>query len=99
MNAMHHGTERRRHRMYLTHNTEYHLRDDRCVAVRNRLTGEWLPEHSVIGRRVFGLPPRAGGPLPGDRLCFEGEPQTELIVTGAIQRVDRPPREAVSHYA
>jgi hypothetical protein len=30
--------EKRRHRMYVTRNTEYHLKDDICVAVRKTTT-------------------------------------------------------------
>src|SRR6187549_387121 len=42
------GTERRRHRVYMTRNTEYHFRDGVCVAVRDRRTGDWLPGHLAL---------------------------------------------------
>ncbi len=36
------GPDRRRHRVYVTKNTEYHFRDGFCVAVRDRRTGDFL---------------------------------------------------------
>ena len=35
------GPDRRRHRVYVTRNTEYHFRDGFCVAVRDRRTGDF----------------------------------------------------------
>ena len=34
------GPERRRHRVFVTRNTEYHFRDGFCIAVRDRRTGQ-----------------------------------------------------------
>ena len=65
------GPERRRHRVYLTRNTEYHLRDGFCVAVRDRRTGDFLQGHLALQRRVHGglkffpdggIAPNAGEP-------------------------------------
>ena len=46
--------ERRRHRVYVTRNTEYHFRDGFCVAVRDRRSGDFLPGHLAIRRRLHG---------------------------------------------
>ena len=46
------GPERRRRRVYVTRNTEYHFEVDRCVAVRDRRTGDFLPSHLAIERRL-----------------------------------------------
>ena len=32
--------DRRKHVLYVTQNTEYHLRNDRCVGVRDLWTGD-----------------------------------------------------------
>jgi len=48
------GPERRRNRVFVTKNTEYHFRGDRCVAVRDRRSSKWLPSHLAIGRRLSG---------------------------------------------
>jgi len=99
------GTERRRHRVYMTRNTEYHFRDGLCVAVRNRRTGEWLPGHLALRRQLFGglrffmngaLQPNPGEPQVGEALFF-GEGGRDLI-TSPLQSVERPTREMVAEY-
>ena len=74
-----HGVERRRHRVYLTRNTEYHFRDELCIAVRDRRTGDWLPGHLALRRELFGsiqffmngaLAPSPGEPRLGEALFF-----------------------------
>ena len=99
------GPERRRHSMYVTRNTEYHLRDGVCVAVRDRGTGSWLPAHLAVSRRLSGAVrisangicvPTLDGPAPGQALYF-GEGGRQLI-TSALASVGRPPLEAVRSY-
>jgi hypothetical protein len=46
------GQDRRRHRVYVTRNTEYHFRDGYCVAVRDRRTGDFLHGHLALRRRI-----------------------------------------------
>ena len=46
--------ERRRHRVYVTKNTEYHFRDGFCVAVRDRQSGDFLPGHLALRKRLHG---------------------------------------------
>jgi hypothetical protein len=36
------GKERRIHRIFVTRNSEYHVRRNVCVGVRDRRSGEWL---------------------------------------------------------
>jgi hypothetical protein len=83
------GPERRRHRVFVTRNTEYHFRDGFCIAVRDRRTGDFLEGHLALQRRVNGglrffanggIAPNAGEPLPGESLYFASEnrdPQKE----------------------
>lgn len=99
------GQERRRHRIYLTRNTEYHFRDGICVAVKDRRTGEWLPGHLALRRQLFGslrffmngaLLPNPGEPKVGEALFF-GEGGRDLI-TSPLQSVERPTPETVAEY-
>lgn len=97
--------ERRRHRVYVTHNTEYHIRDRRCVAVRDRRTGEFLQGHLAIDRSIAGglkffmnggIAPNLGEPRPGESLYFASEGRD--LVTSPLESVERPPREVVLEY-
>jgi len=99
------GKDRRRHRVFMTRNTEYHFRDSVCVAVRDRRTGEWLPGHLALRRPLFGsirffmngaLLPNPGEPKIGEALFF-GEGGRDLI-TSPLESVCRPPKELVSEY-
>jgi hypothetical protein len=76
------GKERRRHRVFVTRNTEYHFRDGFCIAVRDRRTGDFLEGHLALQRRVNGglrffpnggIAPNGGEPRPGESLYFAGE--------------------------
>jgi hypothetical protein len=76
------GPERRRHRVFVTRNTEYHFRDGFCVAVRDRRTGQFLQGHLALHRRLQGglrffdnggIHPNAGEPKPGESLYFASE--------------------------
>lgn len=101
------GPERRRHRVYVTRNTEYHFRDDVCVAVRDRRTGSWLAGHLAVRRRLTGglRVNRNGTALPtwraprlGESLYFGDGDERELI-TSTLTDVQRPSREVVNAYA
>jgi hypothetical protein len=105
------GPERRRHRVYVTKNTEYHFRDGFCVAVRDRRTGDFLHGHLALRRRVHGglkfflngaIVPNAGEPAPGEALYFGtvgAEPNCDRdLVTSPLERVDRPSKDVVSAY-
>src|SRR5436190_16014015 len=46
------GPERRRHRVFVTRNSEYHTRDGVCVAVRDLRTGRFIEHHMAIGKQV-----------------------------------------------
>jgi hypothetical protein len=99
------GPERRRHRVYVTRNTEYHFRDGFCVAVKDRRTGEFLQSHVALRRRVNGgirfflnggIQPNLGDPRPGEALYFAADGND--IVTSTVLSVERPPREVVATY-
>ncbi len=95
--------ERRRHRNFVTCNTEYHLRGNICVGVRNRGTGMWIREHEALGTRLVGSLARTGH---GVALAPEGEIGASLwfnrksmnVVTSPVLDVLRPPKNSLLHY-
>ena len=100
-----HGPERRRHRVYVTRNTEYHFRDGFCVAVRDRRTGSFLRSHLALRRRIHGglrfyvnggILPNPGDPEPGEALYFASNGRD--LVTSPLESVERPSKEIVDAY-
>ena len=100
------GPERRIHWVFVTRNTEYHVRQSTCVAVRDRHSGEWLADHFAHGRAVAGalrvsdagaISASPGLPGVGDSLYFESVHRD--LVTSAIVSVERPRPEVVAQYA
>ena len=98
------GPDRRRHRVFVTRHTEYHMRDRHCVAVRDKTSGDWQATHVAVGQELVGvlfLEPKkpilhadATEPPLGWRLCFAND-----TVTSPLCAVERPPREIVARYA
>ena len=107
------GPDRRRHRVYVTRNTEYHCRDGICLAVRSRRTGSFQLEHAAIGKRVTAGVTFAEGEAteicePGDvhtghQLCFSSVDgrfeDHDDVLTSVLHAVERPPKEIVARYA
>lgn len=102
---MYTGKERRRHRVYVTRNTEYHFRDGYCVAVRDRNTGEFLQGHLALKRRIEGglkfylngaIVPNPGDPREGESLFFATGGRD--LVTSPIEKVERPEKPLVLAY-
>lgn len=99
------GPERRMHRVYVTQNSEYHLRGDVCIAVRDRKTGQWVQDHVAVGQKLEagvyfpdegGLSPHIGEPLVGDALLFH--PGNCDLLTSRLERIERPPPDVVAQY-
>jgi len=106
LNIRYRGPERRVHRMYVTRNTEYHFRAERCVAVRDRRTGTWLDSHLAIDRTLAGgvrffdngtAIPSCDEPKVGEALYFD-EDGRELI-TSVLSSIERPTKDVVACYA
>jgi len=106
MGSTYKGKDRRRHRMYITRNTEYHFRDNLCVAVKDRKTNVWLESHLALRRLLTGgvrvLPngtaiPIAEPPDVGEALYFSDEEGRELI-TSRLCTVERPAKRVVDTY-
>lgn len=96
--------ERRIHQVFVTRNTEYHLRRDRCVGVRDRRTGAFYDHHAALYRRVAGaitlfsngsLSASETLPVPGQAMLFEGEGS---LITGPVVAIERPPFPVVMRY-
>ena len=99
------GSERRIHHVFVTRNTEYHFRRQRCVGVRDRETGTWLSDHFAVDRPITGSikffesgAMTANPTLPriGESLYFEEEGRD--LVTSAVVSVERPRPEVVAAY-
>ena len=99
------GNERRVHKIFVTRNTEYHVRKDTCVAVRDRRTGEWMRAHLALRSRVSGalrftpaggIQPNLGSPRVGDSLFFQATGRD--LVTSTIISVERPEKAITDAY-
>lgn len=104
------GRERRRHKVYVTRNTEYHVRDGVCVAVRDRRSRSFRAAHIALNLKLEGgvriysngaLIPNVENPDVGDAIFFthvgpDGE--TKQIVTSRLEKIDRPPKTTVALY-
>ena len=91
------GKDRRIHKVFVTRNTEYHVRNDESVGVRDRRSGEWLRAHLALRSRVSGSIRfnREGGvilgkgsPSIGESLFFQAAVRD--LVTSSILAVERP---------
>ena len=99
------GPERRHHRMFVTRNTEYHFRDELCVAVRDRRSGKWLASHLALHRKLSGAVrfhpngtavPIESWPNVGQALYFSNDGRE--LVTSLLCAIERPRKSVVSEY-
>lgn len=106
------GTERRRHRVFITRNTEYHVRDDVCVAVRDRQARKFKTAHMALNLKLQGAVsvnpngvaiPEPNNPRVGAAIYFTFS-QEELggverqIVTSRVESIERPAKSDVLQY-
>lgn len=104
------GTERRRHRAFITRNTEYHVRDEICVAVRDRAAKRFRPAHLALHLKLQGavrinpngvvVPEprnaRVGAPIYFTQMDPDG--QERQVVTSRVERIERPEKGTVLQY-
>lgn len=99
------GADRRIHKIYITRNTEYHVRRGICVAVRDRQSGNWVNGHMALKKRMEGtlrffesggMAPNTSDPQVGDAIyfCLGGRD----LITSRLESVERPSRETVANY-
>ena len=104
------GPERRRHRVLVTANSEYHCRDDICVAVRDRRTDRFVGDHPALGKHISGgLRFNENGgiasatigtaPKPGEQVLFAAEDDEDrTVITSPLSAIERPPKDVVASY-
>jgi hypothetical protein len=81
--------QRRRHRVFFTQHTEYHLRDSECVGVRDRSTSTWLVNHAALRLYALAIPDDSdGASWIGQRIQFWG--RNTDVVTSPVVAVGRP---------
>lgn len=98
------GPDRRVHRVYVTRNTEYHVRAGVCVAVKNRQHTDWTGDHPAVGRKLEGalrfehggILPTSDEPSVGDAIYFRRGDRD--LITSKVERVERPTRAVVVDY-
>lgn len=89
--------DRRRHRMFATKHTEYHLRGDECVGVRDRSSGLWLVDHAALRLRALRLPPMGqDGEWVGRRIQFWSSKMD--VLTSPVVDTARPERKLIPAY-
>jgi len=103
------GPERRRHRVFVTRNTEYHCRDGVCVAVRDRRTRQFVETHAALGKHVSGgLRFNQNGGIEsasastdlqlGEQVCFSSDDNDRSVITSPLSAIERPPKDVVINY-
>jgi hypothetical protein len=100
------GPDRRIHKVFVTRNSEYHVRQEVCVGVRDRGTGEWLRTHFAVERPVIGaikffesgaINATPGLPDVGESMYFEDLGRD--LVTSSVVAVERPEPGVIAQYA
>ena len=97
------GPERRIHKVYITRNTEYHVRQGVCIAVKPRKPEDsWVDGHGAVCMRLEGhvkqgtLLPMPGPPKLGFRMYFANG--NDDILTSPVVAILRPPKKVVAQY-
>lgn len=95
------GKERRIHKVYVTRNSEYHVRAGLCVAVKPR-KGSWITDHEAVAMKLVAhmkvgtLLPLLDTPKLGNRLYFSvGK---DDVLTSPVVAIIRPPKAVVAEY-
>jgi hypothetical protein len=97
------GPERRRDQVLVTQNSEYHCRNGACIGVRDRRTGDFVPDHPALGKWMAGgmwcsigggiesaTPP--GAIFIGEQICFsscDGHLEHDVI-TSPLLSIEQP---------
>ncbi len=95
------GVERRQHAVFVTKNSEYHVRRGQVVGVRQRGADVWC-NHKALQMNINGHVepggrlPLPGPPCAGERLYLVGDGET--VVTSRVIAVERASKETVAQY-
>lgn len=86
------------YRVFLTRNSEYHVRGHVCIGVRDRRSGDWLKDHPALSRPLAHTVVDSSGRLSSPHLPSLGDP-LEFDVAGTPLRtspvLDIEEREAL----
>ena len=100
------GKERRIHKIFVTRNSEYHVKRNICVGVRDRKSGEWMGSHMAIKSTVSGglrfhengaISASEGYPSIGESLFFMASGRD--LITSPILSIERPAKDLLHRYA
>jgi hypothetical protein len=99
------GPDRRIHRVFITRNSEYHMKRSTCVAIRDRKSGEWSRDHSALRQEIAGsilfdddgsIKISPGLPRVGESMYFDIGGID--LITSSIVSVERPIGDVVAQY-
>ena len=92
--------ERRRHKMIVTRNREYHFRNDECVGVRDRKTGRWVRRHLALRANLVGFLDRRHriwkSPIQNGRLQLIS--RRGCVLTSPLIDIFRPDKNDILQY-
>jgi hypothetical protein len=89
----------------VTRNSEYHVRRNVCVGVRDRRTGDWLSGHVALRSTVSGglkfhdngaISASEGLPTVGESLFFIAAGRD--LITSPVLTIERPELKTVESY-
>jgi hypothetical protein len=96
------GPERRINKVFVTRNTEYHMKSSTCVAIRDRKSGDWQKNHFALLQEVCGsilfencgsIKVTPGLPKVGESMYFDIG-RCDLI-TSEVVSIERPMADSV----
>ncbi|MBN1655163.1 MAG: hypothetical protein JXA30_15450 [Deltaproteobacteria bacterium] len=99
------GPERRIHRIFITRNSEYHMKRAICVAIRDRKSGQWCNNHSALRQEIAGsilfdddgsIQISPGFPRVGESMYFDIGGVD--LITSSIVSVERPIGDVLAQY-
>ena len=100
------GPERRIHKVFVTRNTEYHMKSSTCIAIRDRKSGDWQKDHFALQQEVSGsisfenagsIKITPGLPKVGESMYFDIG-RCDLI-TSEVVSIERPMADLLASYA
>lgn len=73
------------YRLFITRNSEYHVRGSVCCAVRDRRTGAWMQSHAAVGRPLADAFADASGRVRSASIPMIGEPLVFVLSSGPVR--------------
>ena len=96
------GPERRIHRIFITRNTEYHMRQRTCVRIRDRQSGRWVENNRALNLIMTGSYPFGSSDsdinlsdVPEIGECVFFNDNGIDLITSPVLAIERPSRDVV----